>query len=324
MELLLERARSLIPVLRKREQEAEEQRGIHSQTIAELCENDLFKVLQPVCYGGMGGDLVDFISLATEIARGSGSTGWIYGNVCLHSWIIGMFPSKAQDEIWSNPDTITSSCLRPAGVAERISGGFKIKGRWPYVSGCDHTDWTILGAMIPGEDGMKQPGYLLVPKADYKVIDEWFVTGLAATGSKDLVIEECFVPEHRMMTAAQANSSSPPGTEVHGDPIYRIPLFSSFSFFIATPIVGMALGAVDQYTDYVKGRATLGGAAGGGDMMAALPTIQLRVGEAEMRVDAALSSYLTLWMRMQSARQLTAHRSKSCLTYFNVNARAET
>jgi alkylation response protein AidB-like acyl-CoA dehydrogenase len=141
--------------------------------------------------------------------------------------------------------------------------------------------------MIPAEDGSKQPGYFLVPRGDYEIVDEWHVSGLAGTGSKDLVIAEGFVPEYRMLTAAQANSASPPGASAHGHPIYRIPLFSSFAFFIATPVVGTARGALDQYIEYVKARNTLGGATGGGEVMAGLPTVQLRVGEAEMRLDAA-------------------------------------
>lgn len=112
---------------------------------------------------------------------------------------------------------------------------------------------------------------------------------MAATGSRDLIIEECFVPAHRVMTAAQANSGMPPGAEFHGAPFYRVPLFSSFSFFIAAPIVGMGSGAIDQYIEMVRARKTAGGAAGGGDIMANLPTVQSRVGEAEMRVDAALA-----------------------------------
>ena len=306
---LLNEARSMIPTLRAREQEAEERRSVHPETIAQMRKNDLFKVLQPVRYGGLGGDLVDFVELAIELGRGSGSAAWIHGNVCLHSWIIGMFPAAAQDEIWKDPNTIVSSCLRPAGIAERVNGGFKIKGRWPYVSGCDHTDWTILGAMIPKEDGTKEPAYLLVPKSDYQIIDEWFVTGLAATGSKDLVIEDGFVPEHRIMTAATANSCSSPGVGIHKHPIYSVPLFSSFSFFIAAPIVGMAVGAIEQYTDYVKSRATAGGATGGGEIMATLPTIQLRVGEAQMRADAAAAVLLrAAALTMEGAGEITVDR----------------
>ena len=287
IDALVASARTLIPTLRKWEPEAERNRSVHAQAIDLVRQNQLFKVLQPVRYGGMGGHLTDFVAVGHEVARGSGSVGWVFGNVALHSWIIGMFPPKAQDDFWSDADAIASSCLRPTGSAERAPGGFKVKGRWPYVSGCDHTGWTLLGAMIPAEEGSKQPGYFLVPRSDYEIIDEWHVSGLAGTGSKDLVIAEGFVPGHRMLTAGQANSKDPPGCAIHDHSIYRIPLFCSFAFFIATPVAGMARGAVDQYIDYVKERNTLGGATGGGEAMAGLPTVQLRVGEAEMRLDAA-------------------------------------
>jgi resorcinol 4-hydroxylase (FADH2) len=284
---LPEKARALIPVLRERELEAEAARVLHAETISEIRDAGLFRVLQPLHYGGFGGTLLDMIDNAYEIGRGSSAAAWIFGNVSLHSWIIGMFGKEAQDEIWGDPGTITSSCLRPVCTAKPVPGGFTIGGRWPYVSGADHTQWTVLGMMIPGEGTSKQPAYALVPRSDYKVHDEWYVSGLAATGSKDLVIDECFVPEHRVITAAQANSGQPPGAELHAVPIYRIPLFSSFSFFIAAPIAGMGRGAVDQYVETVRGRKTAGGAAGGGDVMSNLQAVQLRVGEAEMRVDAA-------------------------------------
>src|SRR5262249_29451695 len=127
---LVDSARALIPSFRELEPEAERQRTVHAETIDQLRRNRLFRVLQPVRYGGMGASLPDFVAVGHEIARGSASAGWIFGNVALHSWIIGMFPGKGQDEFWSNPDAIASSCLRPTGIAERASGGFKIKGRW--------------------------------------------------------------------------------------------------------------------------------------------------------------------------------------------------
>jgi resorcinol 4-hydroxylase (FADH2) len=289
---LVERSSALIPILREREPAAERARCVAPETIADLKRAGSFRVLQPARYGGLGGSIADFISVAHEIGRGSSSAAWIFGNVALHSWIIGMFAERAQDEIWADQDTITSSCLRPTGATEPVSGGYRIKGRWPYVSGCDHTDWTVTGIMLQTNDGKKQPAYALVPRRDYAIVDEWQVSGLAGTGSKDLVIEDAFVPEHRILTAAQANSKSPPGLAVHNLPIYRTPLFSSFSFFIAAPIVGMVRGAADQYVDYVKARYTSGGATGGGAVMAELSAVQMRVGEAEMRVDAAMALLL--------------------------------
>jgi len=282
-----ERARALIPALRGRELEAEQRRVLHAETIREIGDAGLFRLLQPPRYGGFGGGLPDMIDVAYELGRGSAAAAWVFGNVSLHSWIIGMFGRRAQDEIWADPDTITSSCLRPVCTAKPVAGGFTIGGRWPYVSGADHTQWTVLGILVPGERASKQPAYAIVPRGDYKIHDEWHVSGLAATGSRDLIIDECFVPAHRVITAAQANSGRSPGAELHGAPLYRVPLFSSFSFFIAGPVAGMGRGALDQYIETVRGRRTAGGAAGGGDIMANLPTVQLRVGGAEMRVDAA-------------------------------------
>jgi alkylation response protein AidB-like acyl-CoA dehydrogenase len=284
---LPEKARTLISVLREREIEAEAARTLHAETISEIRDAGLFRVLQPLRYGGFGGTLPDMIDIAYEIGRGSSAAAWIFGNVSLHSWIIGMFPKEAQDEIWADADTITSSCLRPVCTAKPVAGGFMIGGRWSYVSGADHTQWTVLGILVPGEGASKQSSYALVPRSDYRIDDNWHVSGLAATGSKDLIIEECFVPSHRVMTAAQANSGRPPGAELHDEPLYRVPLFSSFSFFIAAPIVGMGCGAIEQHVEMVRGRETAGGAAGGGEIMANLPTVQLRVGGAEMRADAA-------------------------------------
>jgi resorcinol 4-hydroxylase (FADH2) len=284
---LPEQARALIPAMRERELEAEAARTLHAETISAIRSAGLFRVLQPQRYGGFGGTFPDMLDVAYEIGRGSSAAAWIFGNVSLHSWIIGMFQKEAQDEIWADPDTITSSCLRPVCTAKPVPGGFMFGGRWPYVSGADHTQWTVLGILLPGEGGSKQPAYALVPRSDYKIHDEWYVSGLAATGSKDLIIEECFVPDHRVMTAAHANSKSPPGAELHDRPLYRVPLFSSFSFFIAAPITGMGRGSIDQYVEMVRDRKTAGGAAGGGDLMSNLQAVQLRVGGAEMRVDAA-------------------------------------
>ena len=205
------RARALIHALRRREIEAEQARVLHTETIAEMRDAGLFRVLQPQRYGGYGGALPDMIAVAHEIGRGSSAAAWIFGNVALHSWIIGMFRKEAQDDIWADRDTITSSCLRPVCAAKPVPGGYTIGGRWPYVSGADHTQWTVLGMLVPAEDGTRQPAYALVPRSDYKIHDDWHVSGLAATGSRDLIIDECFVPEHRVMTAAQANSGSPPG-----------------------------------------------------------------------------------------------------------------
>ena len=37
----------------------------------------------------------------------------------------------------------------------------------------------------------------LLPRTDYAIDDNWHVIGLCGTGSKDIVVEDAFVPEYR-------------------------------------------------------------------------------------------------------------------------------
>jgi alkylation response protein AidB-like acyl-CoA dehydrogenase len=57
--------------------------------------------------------------------------------------------------------------------------------------------------------------------------------------------------------------------------------------------MGMARGAIECFLDTVGARKTMGAAAGGGGVaLTSLPTIQLRLAEAEMRCDASRAAML--------------------------------
>jgi alkylation response protein AidB-like acyl-CoA dehydrogenase len=289
---LIEKARALAPRLRSRAAEAERVRMVSAATIADIRDAGLFRLLQPNLYGGFGREFADYILVAEELGAGCPSSSWILANVVLKSWMVPMFPAAAQNDVWGDDrNTLVSSILRPTGRSVPVEGGDRLTGSWAYVSGVDHTQWTIIGSIRqPGvKGGPPQPVVHLVPADDYELEDDWHVVGLAATGSKSIRIEDAFVPEHRTITIAQAQSGDPPGAAAHsGHPIYRVPLMSAFGFFVCAPVMGMARGVVELFLERARSRATLGAAAGGGGAtLVDLPTIQLRVAEAEMRVEAA-------------------------------------
>ncbi len=76
-------------------------------------------------------------------------------------------------------------------MAERVAGGFKLSGRFPYSSACDFAQWAIVGGRIEGETGRHS---FIVPMENLQIVDDWDTVGLAGTGSKTLVGEDIFVP----------------------------------------------------------------------------------------------------------------------------------
>ena len=94
---LLARAEALIPVLRERAPRAEELRRLPDETIADLHQSGLFRVLQPKRVGGSELPFRALPELVAVIARGCGSTAWVLANLAAHHWLFGMWPKEAQD-----------------------------------------------------------------------------------------------------------------------------------------------------------------------------------------------------------------------------------
>ena len=131
------------------------------------------------------------------------------------------------------------------------------------------------------------PAFTLVPKADYKVDwQSWRPVGLAGTGSFDIIVDDAFVPDHRVLRFSDAVASTAPGAEANNNPLYRISLLTGIAFTLAMPAVGAAAGALERFVDENKVRQTHGAVVLGGKRIADFQTIQKRVGEAAARIDA--------------------------------------
>jgi len=201
-EELLARAEALVPVLRERAPRAEQLRRLPDETIADLHESGLFRMLQPTRVGGSELPYRALFELTAIIGQGCGSTAWVLANLAAHHWLLGMWHPEAQEEIWGqSPDSLISSALIfPRGRARRVEGGYRLSGRWPFSSGVDPSTWNMFGAVVSDEEtGENEPRMFLVPASDYSVIDTWQVIGLAGTGSKDVEGADVFVPAYRTL-----------------------------------------------------------------------------------------------------------------------------
>jgi len=276
---LLARAEALVPTLRERAPRAEALRKLPDETIADLHQSGLFRMLQPARVGGSELPYRSICELSAVIARGCGSTAWVLANLAAHHWLLGMWAPKAQDEIWGEaPDNLVGSALVfPRGRATKVAGGYRLSGRWPFSSGIDPSSWAMIGALVVDEETEHaEPLILLLPASDYKIIDTWHVVGLAGTGSKDVEVEDVFVPEYRALAAEQIKGGPNPGSTVNPAPLYRLPAISLFGFAIAGVSLGIARGAISHFTESSRTRIS----AYSGRNLADFSSIQMHVAEA--------------------------------------------
>ena len=132
----------------------------------------------------------------------------------------------------------------------------------------------------------------------------------AGTGSKDIVVEDLFVPAHRVLKFSDTRAGTSPGARHHDNPIYRIPLLMLGASMLASTAIGAARGALDAYLDMTSGRTTRGALAGGGLRMKEFATVQLRLAEAAASVEAAELILLTdMRNAMGRLRPATSSRS---------------
>lgn len=258
-EVLIERARKLVPTLLERAEKAEELRRIPDETIQDLHDLGLFKAVQPKRYGGYGLNPAVIYEIQMELGRGCVSTAWVFGVLSVHTWQLALFPKETQDEVWGeNPKALIGSSYMPVGKAVWGDGGVTLNGRWSFSSGCDHCQWTFLGGFVPPttEGGQPDMRTFLLPRKDYQIIDTWFVSGLKASGSKDVVVEGAFVPDHHMHKFSDGFRSNSPGNEVNPGPEYRYPFGQIHVRSVSTPALGAALCALDEYRTWTKNRVS--------------------------------------------------------------------
>lgn len=268
----------------------ERERRVPQALVEQMRAGGLYRVLQPRAFGGYELGFGAFAEIVSRIARGDGSTGWVFSVCAVHQWLIGLFPREAQADVWgADRDAFAAGSYAPAGRAAPVDGGYRMSGAWSFASGCDTADWLLLGAVFPGPEGAPpSPGFFLVPKADYRIDpDTWHVAGLAGTGSRTVHLQDVFVPAHRVLSFAQGASGDAPGTAANDAPLYRIPFMACVPTCLVAPVLGMADGALDLYLDSTSTRATRGAVAGGHNRMAEFATVQLRVAEAAASIDAA-------------------------------------
>jgi 3-hydroxy-9,10-secoandrosta-1,3,5(10)-triene-9,17-dione monooxygenase len=293
-EEFLGRVRGLVPGIAERAATTEALRRLPDETFKEFQELGLLRALRPRRWGGLELDPLTFYQGVIEVATVCPSSAWVLGVLGVHDWQLALLDERAQADVWrEDSSACISSSYAPTGKVERVTGGFRLSGRWSFSSGCDHCRWVFLGG-VAITDGAPDFVSFLVPRDDYAIDDVWHVCGLSGTGSKDIVVEGAFVPDHRTHRLLDAFQLNSPGQATNDGPLYRLPFGCVFAWGIAAPAIGAARGALEVVRERTRGRATAVDKAPAADD----PFIQVRIAEAESEVDEAYSRLVADWTEM--------------------------
>jgi 3-hydroxy-9,10-secoandrosta-1,3,5(10)-triene-9,17-dione monooxygenase len=283
----------LAPVLRDGADEVERLGRIPDEIGKQLKATGVVRLLQPRRWGGYEEDPRLFFRSVMEIAAQCGASGWVSGIVGVHPWELAMYDPRAQEEVWADdPDTWVCSTYMPTGRAVAVDGGYRFSGRWSYSSGCDIADWILLGGLVANGDGtLVQPVqyvHFLLPHVDYTIVEgTWDVVGLCGTGSKDVVVDDAFVPAYRTVSDQSLHDGTAPGATEDRSTLYRMPWSSIFPNAITAAAIGIAEGALAAALDYQRDRVSM--SAG---RIVEAPYTMTVVGQAASEIHASRASLL--------------------------------
>lgn len=269
---VVRRARALAPRLASRARAAERERRIPAETIAEMQDAGLFRVLQSKRWGGYEMAIRTYFEVQLALAEGDMSTAWIYGVAGVHPWLMALLDDRASADVWGNDSSVLiCSSLAPMGKATPVDGGFRLSGHWKYSSGCEHAAWAILGAIVPSEaPGPPDQRHFLVPLRDYTIVETWDVSGLCATGSHDIVVQDAFVPAHRVQALIDSFNLRGPGQAVNAAPLYRLPFGQIFVRGVSTPAIGALTAMLGAFIAFGTDRVSRAGGKTAEDPVAQL------------------------------------------------------
>ena len=286
-EALLKAARSIAPQLGEAADEIEAARQLPEHIVGLLKSIGAFRLIQPRWLGGHDADPVTQILFIEEIAKADASSGWCVMIGCDSGFVAREVGPELARSMYADIDAATCGAAFPPGTARRVEGGYRIRGRWAYLSGVTHSDWVQVRCQIIDGDANATDQHefvrCVVPRREVTVLDTWRTTGMRGTGSHDVEAKDLFVPAERCLGAwAWRNYADDPLRH----PAWLLPKHMGVS-------LGAAQAAHDEVSDMARQRVAVRGA------LRDDPLTQATLGETAAQIAAsrayALSAADAAW-----------------------------
>jgi alkylation response protein AidB-like acyl-CoA dehydrogenase len=278
-------ASALAPEIRSHLEEIEAVRRLPQRLVESFRDAGIFRLLVPRSVGGLEVDPATLVRTIEALAREDGAAGWCAMIGATSGVVLAYFTEATAREVSCGGRSILGGVFHPRGRAVALEGGYRATGRWPFASGCEHSDWLLGGCMIFAADGLSprlrsdgtpEARMMLFRRRDVEVHDTWNVAGLRGTGSHDISVREVTVPAERSVWM------STDSVRERG-PVYSFPVFGLLALGIAAVALGIARAAIDDLRDLAPQKV----ATGARRSVAERATAQGEVARAEVLVEAS-------------------------------------
>ena len=155
---LLANIQELAPDITSRAAEIEAGRRMPPDLVEALRSIGIFRIFVPQSHGGLELDMPAALEVFGALSRIDGSVGWISMIGGTHGMFTPLLPRDTYERVYQDgPDVIIAGSAQPVGIAEAVAGGWRVSGRWPFASGCQHAEW-MFGFCVMTEGGKPLPG----------------------------------------------------------------------------------------------------------------------------------------------------------------------
>ena len=256
---LVERARSLQPLITRDSDEIERTRRLTPAVTSALIENGLYRSLLPQSLGGSEAPLETFMQMQEEVAKADASTAWCLGQCSVCAMTAAYLDPDAANEIFN----VAPGILAWGAVnhqVQAVPGGYMANARWEFASGSRQASWLGSHVRVVEPDGtlrLKKDGSpeirtILFPVTSATMYDVWDVIGLRGTGTDSYSVENLFIPEKFAALRDDSSALREKG------PLYKLTTNMVFSMGFGATSLGVARATLDAATDLARGKTPQG------------------------------------------------------------------
>lgn len=260
MTAILDRARSLSPLIEEHAERAERERTLPPPLVDAIHEAGLFRFVLPKELGGEEADFSQAIEVWEELARADGSTGWTVMANGSGAAAAGAYLSEdAIGKIFGDGSgTTVGGQFAPRGTGLPEVGGHRVTGSYSFGSGSGHSAYVsagftplVDGAPIMRDDGLPEMRVGFVPYEDVEFKDGWHVMGLRGTGSYDYEVKDRLIPEGYSFLLFGAE-------RLRGNELFRAGMMPMTAAGHAAFALGVGRRALDEIRDIATTRQRMG------------------------------------------------------------------